>query len=105
MNVLARINRELQGHFDLRAFRHLARWNASDSRVEMYLESMRAQTVAIDRLRMSVSFEAGELIHTENSYKYTPSMLTALLQGGGFRLEHTWKDPHGWYALHLAKAV
>jgi uncharacterized SAM-dependent methyltransferase len=71
----------------------------------MYLESTCAQTVAIDRLAISVAFEAGERIHTENSYKYTPAMLAGVLVGGGFVLEHTWKDECGWYALHLAKAV
>lgn len=104
-NVLARINRELGGHFDLDSFRHLACWNLHHSRIEMYLESTRAQTVAIEELELEVPFAAGERIHTENSYKYTLPLLSGLLQGGGFALERTWNDSRGWYALHLTRAV
>jgi dimethylhistidine N-methyltransferase len=102
-NVLARINRELGGHFDLRAFRHVAEWNHTRSRMEMYLESRWPQAVAIDLLDMRVAFAAGERIHTENSYKYTPLMARSLFQDSGFELEQTWTDQRGWFALYLAK--
>ncbi len=104
-NLLARINRELGGHFDLHSFRHVVRWNRVSLRMEMYLESLRPQTVTIDQLGTTISFEQGERIHTENSYKYTPALLCAMLQAGGFRLEQTWTDPRRWFAETLARAV
>lgn len=92
-NVLARINRELGGHFDLDAFRHLAIWNPSASRMEMHLESLRRQAVTVDLLRRSFSFESGERIHTENSYKYTVDGVRNLLGSAGFAVQRIWTDP------------
>jgi hypothetical protein len=71
--------------------------------MEMYLESVRAQSVTIDLLDLQVSFAAGERIHTESSYKYTPLMAHWLFQDSGFHLERTWTDQRGWFALHLAQ--
>src|SRR5207244_3467252 len=71
LNVLSRINRELGADFDITSFRHIAVWNAQASRIEMHLESLRAQTVSIRDLDMKVRFCLGETIHTENSYKFT----------------------------------
>jgi uncharacterized SAM-dependent methyltransferase len=102
-NLLSRINRELGGHFDLRQFHHLALWNRERSRVEMYLVSACAQSVAIDALGMQVTFAAGERLHTENSYKYTPERTDSVLRQGGFEREQTWMDQRGWVALHLAR--
>ena len=102
-NILAHINRELCGDFDLARFRHVAEWNARHSRMEMYLESTAAQTVTIRDIGMTVPFKAGERIHTENSYKYTPGIVEALLRRSGFRLERTWTDEKRWFAVHLAR--
>ncbi|HYG99543.1 MAG TPA: L-histidine N(alpha)-methyltransferase [Terriglobales bacterium] len=102
-NILARINRELGGHFDTRSFRHLALWNGPESRIEMHLESTKNQTVKIDELGLSVDFRAGERIHTENSYKFTPAMTKSILDSSGFALERSWTDEKGWFALHLAR--
>jgi dimethylhistidine N-methyltransferase len=104
-NVLVRINRELGANFDLESFAHVARWNSVDSRIEMHLESTRAQVVTIPALRMRVSFKRGETIHTENSYKFTTSMVDSILQNGGFVRERTWTDEWGWFALHLARSA
>ena len=104
-NVLARINRELDGHFDLEAFRHIAAWNPAGSRMEMYLESLRRQDVTVDRLGRSFSFERGERIHTENSYKYSLSDIRGLLQRAGFETQCTWTDHPRWFSLHLASAA
>ncbi len=101
-NILARINRELGGRFDLDAFRHLALWNAPQSRVEIYLESCREQIVWIDALRLAVHFSAGERLHTENSHKYTIPGMQALLAATGFRPECAWTDRDLLYAVHLA---
>jgi L-histidine N-alpha-methyltransferase len=104
-NVLQRINRELDADFDLKQFRHVVRWNRKHSRIEMHLKSVRDQVVTISALDQRVSFAAGETIHTENSYKYTHGMITAVLRGGGFRLEQSWTDRRRWFSVHLARAV
>ena len=102
LNLLARINRELGGHFDLRAFGHDAIWNAREKRIEMYLESLRDQEVAIDLLRLRVPFAHGERIHTENSHKYTAAGARLLLRDAGFVPQHTWTDLRKWFAVHYA---
>lgn len=102
-NLLARINRELGADFDPESFAHVARWNPMASRMEMYLESLRAQEVEIPALRMRVHFARGETIHTENSYKFTATMVDSILQNGGFERACTWLDPRRWFAVHLAR--
>jgi dimethylhistidine N-methyltransferase len=102
-NLLARINRELDADFNLESFAHVARWNAVASRIEMHLESTCAQQVEIAALRLRTSFEPGETIHTENSYKFTPKMVESILENGGFSRDCTWQDPLGWFAMHLAR--
>ena len=69
LNVLARINRELDGTFDLRSFQHKAFYNEEIGRIEIYIESLVNQSVRIEKLDLDIEFAAGELIHTENSYK------------------------------------
>ncbi|HKS72684.1 MAG TPA: L-histidine N(alpha)-methyltransferase [Terriglobales bacterium] len=102
-NILRRLNRDLQGDFDLDAFRHRALWNPRRSRMEIYLESLKDQTVTLGLLRQRVGFRAGERIHTENSYKYTLTMVREMLEGAGFRLEQSWFDECKWFGLHLAR--
>lgn len=92
LNLLARINRELGGQFDLSAFRHQAIYDETLGRIEMHLMSVRSQTVAIERLGLSVSFEAGERIHTENSYKYSPEEIEALAEAAGLKIVGQWFD-------------
>jgi len=104
-NILTRINRELGGHFDLSRFRHLARWNDHESRMEIYLESTERQSVRVDLLGATIEFQKGELIHTENSYKYTVAMVATMLANAGFALEKTWTDEKGWFADHLARVA
>ncbi len=103
-NVLTRLNRELGANFDVDAFRHVALWNASDSRIEMHLESRRSQDVELPALGTRVHFEAGERIHTESSVKYDEPHVDRLLTATGFRRERTFLDPDGLFALHLARA-
>ena len=102
-NILGRLNRELDADFNLDLFRHVALWNRRDSRMEIYLESLARQTVFIPALDMDLSFEPGERIHTENSYKYTSDMIESLLQQGGFKLEQSWCDRKHWFGVHLAR--
>jgi L-histidine Nalpha-methyltransferase len=102
-NILRRINRELDADFDLDAFRHVARWNAKQSRMEMHLESVRPQTVNIPSLNLRVRLANGERIHTENSYKYTLRRVREILNTSGFSLTKAWLDRKKWFALHLAQ--
>jgi len=102
-NLLARLNRELGADFDPDDFRHIALWNKRCSRIEIYLESTRPHDVFLPLLDMDVSFAAGERIHTENSYKYTPEMVQGILRDSGFTLEHTWHDRQKWFGVHLAR--
>jgi dimethylhistidine N-methyltransferase len=102
LNILHRLNRELGANFDTGCFRHRARWNRGESRIEMHLESTRDQRVYIAAAQLDVQFAATESIHTENSYKFTRKTLGALLDDAGFTIEQTWTDPRQWYALTLA---
>jgi dimethylhistidine N-methyltransferase len=98
LNLLARINRELGGHFDLSRFEHRAFLNEAESRIEMHLASREVQEVRIDALAMDVRFAEGETIHTENSYKYGESDLQTLAREGGFVIEQMWTDSRKWFA-------
>src|SRR5271166_15029 len=102
-NILGRLNREMDADFDLDLFRHIALWNRRHSRMEIYLESMAAQSVFIPALDMDLSFEPEERIHTENSYKYTDEMIVSILRQSGFMLEQTWCDRKKWFGVHLAR--
>jgi len=90
LNLLERINRELEGDFDPRAFRHLVRHDARQGRIEMHLASLRAQQVQV-RGR-TFRFAAGETIHTENCYKYSPMQFLRLAQAAHWRCERSWQD-------------
>jgi dimethylhistidine N-methyltransferase len=105
LNMLERLNRELGADFDLEAFAHRAVWNPTQSRIEMHLESLVAQTISIAALDIEVDFAAGERIHTENSYKYAPGGPQAMLAAAGFATESVWTDERGWFAVCLARAV
>jgi L-histidine Nalpha-methyltransferase len=102
-NILVRLNRELNGNFDLESFRHVAEWNPKQSRMEINLESTRPQVVCLRMANLTVKFLAGERIHTENSYKYTEQMVETMLCASGFRLEKTWYDRRNWFGLNLAR--
>ena len=102
-NILARINRELGGQFDLDAFSHVAFWNRPMSRIEMHLESRKEQDVAIQDLGRAFHFSRGERIHTENSYKFTKSGIAGLMRRSGLHLEKTWTDPQSWFSEALAR--
>ena len=98
LNVLARINRELGGHFDLASFRHRAYYDETHGRIEMHLVSKYAQCVTIDALELEVAFDEGESIHTESSYKHNTATLASLANASGFTIEKTWTDPRRWFA-------
>ena len=104
LNVLERINRELGGTFDLRAFRHRAFYNETIGRIEIYIESLFDQQVRIEKLDLDVKFAAGELIHTENSYKYDMSGIARLAGQTSFELSRTWLDSKERFSSNLLLA-
>ena len=99
LNILERINRELDGTFNLDQFRHEARYQTERRRVEMHLVSRVDQEVAIPGAGLNVKFASGESIHTENSHKYTVEMLDHLAERAGFVEEAAWVDPRGWFRV------
>jgi dimethylhistidine N-methyltransferase len=101
LNLLARINRELGGRFELSGFRHRALYDDSAGRVEMHLVSVGQQRVRIDDLEITVCFEAGESIHTENSYKFSSEEIAALASGAGLALEREWQDTDRLFSVCL----
>ncbi|MFQ5605357.1 MAG: L-histidine N(alpha)-methyltransferase [bacterium] len=103
LNLLHRINRDLEGEFDLAKFRHQAPLNEKLGRIEMHLESLHSQRIFIRKLDRHFEFEKGETIHTENSYKYTDEQIRRLANRNGFEIEHSWYDENKWFSLHLFK--
>lgn len=104
-NALCRINRELGARFRPRLFRHRAIWNERECRVEMHLESLVAQEVAIPSLGLNVSFRRGESIHTENCYKFSREKVAQLFARAGFTLSHCWADPKQWFGVYMGTAA
>jgi len=103
LNVLARLNRDLDADFNLDTFAHRARWNANQSRIEMHLESLIPQTVHIAGHR--IAFAQFETIHTENSHKFSDEALHHLLTRSGFTPTRTFHDPTRSFALTLAHTL
>jgi L-histidine N-alpha-methyltransferase len=101
LNVLTRMNRELGGNFDLASFRHHAFYNIENHRIEMHLESLKAQNVTV--VGRTFALAKGETIHTENSYKYTVESFRALAQEAGWRPVATWGDERDYFAIHALK--
>ena len=101
LNVLARMNRELEADFDLSAFRHVARYDAVGRRIEMHLVSTRAQSVTIPKAHCQVSFMEGETIWTESSHKYRPKEVMEMGRHSGFRPLRQWLDSEWAFAQTL----
>ena len=105
LNVLLRINRELGGNFDLRAFRHRAVWNAACSRMDMFLASTREQRVQIESVGLEFTLREGEAIWSESSYNYTPEGFVGQLRNSGFESMAQWIDHDAGFALTLARTT
>jgi dimethylhistidine N-methyltransferase len=97
MNLLVRLNRELAADFDTGSFRHDAVWVAAQSRIEMHLVSVRAQSVHI--AGESVEFAAGERLVTEHCYKYTPDSFASQARAAGWTPRRSWSDPRGYCSV------
>jgi dimethylhistidine N-methyltransferase len=98
LNLLTRINRELEGSFDLDGFRHEAIYDPREGRVEMHIVSIRNQTVRIRGLWFR--FSAGETIHTENSYKYSISQFHDICCPAGWLPGRVWTDRGNLFSVH-----
>ncbi|HYK88105.1 MAG TPA: L-histidine N(alpha)-methyltransferase [Acidobacteriota bacterium] len=101
LNLLARINRELEGDFNLREFAHCAKFNHATRSIEMHLRSKREQTVNIERAEFSAAFEEGETIWTESSHKYSMSEILRIAEISGFRCAEHWIDREWPFAENL----
>lgn len=102
LNLLRRINRELRGTIPVDAFRHVARWNDAESRIEMHLEAADDVTFVVAGRRFQM--RVGDTIHTENSIKYGPRDARLLLRAGGWTPLEEWSDPENKFAVLLAEA-
>ncbi|HZV76173.1 MAG TPA: L-histidine N(alpha)-methyltransferase [Candidatus Babeliales bacterium] len=100
-NVLARINRELAGDFDLRNFEHVVRYDDARGSVDSFLEAREANVVTIRALNLQTDVAAGERIHTESSYKFTDAEIEQLGRAAGFRPASVWHDRAGRFSVHL----
>jgi dimethylhistidine N-methyltransferase len=100
LNLLHRINRELEGTVPVEAFRHVARWNEAEARIEMLLQASREVRFRVDGRNFAMA--AGETIHTENSHKYGRRDAGVLLRAGGWTPAREWTDRDEQFSLILA---
>lgn len=107
-NILVRLNRDLGANFNPECFAHRALWNPQQSRIEMHLAPIATQHVHIPANSagpaLHLTFSPGQTIHTENSYKFTPESIAALLNPAGFETTHAWQDPQALFVVTLATA-
>ncbi|MBO9604178.1 MAG: L-histidine N(alpha)-methyltransferase [Novosphingobium sp.] len=103
LNLLERINRELDADVPVEAFRHLVRWNPEWSRIEMHIEALRDVAFTVSGRRFALL--EGETIHTENSHKYTPDQARLMLQASGWTPRRLWTDTGADFMLMLAEAT
>jgi len=101
LNMLGRINRELDGDFDITRFAHRAVYNEPEGRIEIYLESLADQTVQV--MGRDFSFRRDERIHTENSHKYSVREFQALADATGWAPVRAWTDDDNLFSLHLLR--
>ena len=101
LNLLERINRELQGDFDVKKFRHSATYNEELGRIEIRLVSREPQIIRVRAIDLEVKFAEGETIRTENSYKFDLELLSVMAEDTGFSLAKTWFDSANLYSFNL----
>lgn len=104
LNLLARINRELDADFAIGRFEHVARFNSKTRSIEMHLRSLQPQIVTVPKADLSVSFLEGESIWTENSHKYSVPEVATLAEAAGFQIEAQWVDAAWPFAETLMRA-
>ena len=101
LNVLSRINSELGGNFDTSKFVHHVVYNENQNKIEIYLRSLSKQTVEIPNADLMLEIDEDELIHTENSHKYTISQIKQMFTMTGYQIKDMWNDDNRYYSLVL----
>ena len=101
LNILSRINSELRGNFDKHKFTHYVVSDESKQKIEMYLRSLIKQTVEIPNADLTLEIDENELIHTENSYKYTIQQIEQMFTTSGFLIRDIWYDENGYFCSVL----
>jgi len=105
LNILKRINTELDGNFELNKFEHKAIFNEEKSRIEMFLISKADQNAFIKNIGQEIYFKKGEIIHTENSYKFTHEMINSLAEASGMEFSDSYTDDKKYFALCAFKTA
>jgi dimethylhistidine N-methyltransferase len=105
LNVLSRINDELDADFNLDSFLHYSIYNKEDQRIEMYLKSLVRQSIIISKSNLLLNLEKNELIHTEYSHKYSLDQIRELLESVGFKINHIWLDDKKYFSLTLVSKI
>ena len=100
-NILSRINSELGGNFDIGKFVHHVIYNENQNKIEIYLRSLEKQTVKISKADLTLEIDEDELIHTENSHKYTISQIKQMFTVTGYQIKDIWYDDKRYYSLVL----
>lgn len=103
LNILTRMNRELDADFDLNNFQYEARWNADDARIEMHLVARKAHAVPI--AGGVLEFAQGETIWNESSHKYDMDRIESLAASAGLRVDHAWSDEREWFTIAMLRPV
>ena len=103
LNLIERINRELEGDLDVSAFAHRAAWNAFESRIEMHLEVTRTHRARV--AGADLDFVEGETIHTENSYKFTDAQFRAMAARAGLAVTGRWESPAPRFSIYVLECV
>jgi len=101
LNLLARINRELDADFDVRRFEHVIRYCPETQRIEMHLRSLVRQRVQVRKAHLVVDFDQGETIFTEACHKFRPEQICSMARTAGFRLSAQWVDQEWPFAENL----
>lgn len=102
LNVLERMNRELDAGIDLSAFEAVALWNPAMERMELGAIALAPQVIDLDGERFTIA--EGEMIHTENSHKYTRESMERIAGAAGWQVEKVWTDQREWFGVFLLKA-
>lgn len=103
LNILQHLNQRFQGDFDLKQFQHFAFYNSIEHRIEMHLQSLMTQTIALKALNYQVTLEAGETIRTEISRKFHLPTLAIELEQHALKPLQIWTDPQAWFGLLLCQ--
>lgn len=101
LNVLARINRELEADFNPEKFRHIAHYDERRGSVDSFLEAQECMAVRVRAADLAIALEAGERIHTESSYKFADEDVARLAEGAGFAARSVWHDRAKSFSVHL----